>query len=54
MPVPTELPVRRKPRATSEAELVALFSLLPWFVCLLLARTYPAVAHAYVLLGQLR
>jgi hypothetical protein len=35
-------------------ELVALFSLVPWIICLLLARAYPAVAHAYVLLGQLR
>jgi hypothetical protein len=34
-------------------ELVAAFSLLPWFACLLLAHAYPAVAHAYVLLGQL-
>jgi len=52
--VPTDLPARHRPRVTSEAGLVALFSLLPWLICLLLARTYPAVAHAYVLLGQLR
>jgi hypothetical protein len=52
MLVPTELPARSRPRAASDAKLVALCSLLPWLACLLLARTYPAVAHAYVLLGR--
>jgi len=52
-PVPTDVPARHRPRVTSEVELVAAFSLLPWFACLLLAHAYPAVAHAYVLLGQL-
>jgi hypothetical protein len=54
MPVPTELPTKRKSRARSEGELVALFSLVPWIICLVLARAYPAIAHAYVLLGQIR
>jgi hypothetical protein len=53
MPVPTDIPTRRQPPATSELELVALFSLLPCIACVLLARAYPAVARAFVLLGRL-
>jgi hypothetical protein len=37
----------------SELELVALFSILPWLVSLLLARAYPEIANGLVLLGQL-
>ena len=56
--MPTDLPTRIPPRATSrrtafELELVALFALLPWFACMLLVHAYPAIAGAFVLLGQL-
>jgi len=53
MLVPTELPARNRARTTSEVELIALFSLLSWLASMLLAHAYPAVAHAYVLLGRL-
>ena len=51
--MPTHLPIRTGPRVTSEAELVALFSFLPWLACLLLAHAYPGIAGAFALLGQL-
>ena len=36
----------------SELELIALVSLLPWCVSLLLACHIPAIAQAFVLMGQ--
>jgi hypothetical protein len=51
--VPTELPVRTQSTRTSELELLALASLLPWCFSLLLACHEPAVAHAFLLMGQL-
>jgi hypothetical protein len=52
--VPTELPVRVRTRSThaSDLELIALVSLLPWCVSLLLAYHHPAIAQAFVLMGQ--
>jgi len=51
--VPTELPVRTRSTQASELELIALVSLLPWCVSLLLACHVPAIAQAFVLMGQL-
>lgn len=50
--MPTELPVRTRSTHTSELELIALASLLPWCVSLLLACYHPAIAQAFVLTGQ--
>jgi hypothetical protein len=51
--LPTELPVRRRSTATFELELMALASLLPWCLSLLLACHYPAIAHSFWLMGRL-
>jgi hypothetical protein len=50
--LPTELPVRTRSSLASEFELIALASLLPWGLSLLLASHDPAMAHALVLAGQ--
>ena len=49
----TELPVRTRSMQASELELIALASLLPWSLSLLLAFHHPTVARAFVLMGQL-
>jgi hypothetical protein len=51
--LPTELPVRRRSRPASELELIALASLLPWCLSVLLVRHVPAVAQAFLLMGQI-
>jgi hypothetical protein len=52
--VPTELPVRtRRSRQVSDLELMALVSLLPWCLSLLLACHDPTIAYAFWLMGQL-
>jgi len=51
--LPTELPGRTRSALASEFELIALASLLPWCLSLLLAYHDPAIAHAYLLTGQL-
>jgi hypothetical protein len=53
VPLPTELPVRTRSPLASEFELIALASLLPWCLSLLLACHDPAVAQAFLLMGQL-
>ncbi len=52
MSLPTELPVARRRRPGSEIELIALASLLPGFLSVLLVRHVPAVAQAFLLMGQ--
>ena len=51
--MPTELPVRTRSTHASEFGLIALVSLLPWCVSVLLAYHHPAIAQAFVLMGQL-
>ena len=51
--MPTELPVRTRSMQASELELIALASLLPWCLSLLLAFHHPAITQAFVLMGQL-
>ncbi|WP_409189465.1 hypothetical protein [Bradyrhizobium sp. RDM4] len=51
--MPTELPVRTRFPLASEFQLIALASFLPWCLSLLLAHHDPAVAHAFLLTGQL-
>ena len=51
--MPTELPVRTRSTHASELELIALVSLLPWCLSMLLACHHPAIARAFVLMGQL-
>ncbi len=51
--MPTELPHSTRFTPKSEFALIALASLLPWSVSLLLAYHDPAIAHAFLLLGQL-
>jgi hypothetical protein len=51
--LPTELPVRRRSRPASGLELVALASLLPWCLSVLLVRYVPSVAQAFLLMGQI-
>ena len=50
--MPTELPVRTELPSAPELELIALVSLLPWCLSLLLACHVPVVAHALLLMGQ--
>jgi hypothetical protein len=51
--LPTELPVGKRPRPASDFELIALASLLPWCVSMLLVRQFPAIAQAFLLMGQI-
>jgi len=51
--LPTELPVRTRSPLASELELITLASLLPWCLSLLLAYHDPAIAQAFLLMGQL-
>lgn len=51
--MPTELPVRSRPRPASDLELIALASLLPWCLSVLLVRNVPAIAQAFLLMGQI-
>ena len=51
--MPTELPVRTRSMQASELELIALASLLPWCLSLLLAFHHPAITQAFVLMAQL-
>ncbi len=53
MSLPTEFPVRRRPRPASDIELIALGSLLPWCLSVLLVRHVPAIAQAFLLMGQI-
>jgi hypothetical protein len=50
--VPTEPPVRTRSPQAPELEPIALVSLLPWCLSLLLAHHVPAVVQAFVLMGQ--
>lgn len=51
--LPTELPVRKRPRPASDLELIALASLLPGCLSVLLVRHVPAIAQAFLLMGQI-
>jgi len=51
--LPTELPVRTRPRPASDLELIALASLLPGCLSVLLLRHVPAIAQAFLLMGQI-
>jgi len=51
--LPTELPVRTRSPLASEFGLIALASLVPWCLSLLLAYHHPAIAQASLLMGQL-
>jgi len=51
--LPTELPVKRRSRPASDLELIALASLLPWCLSVLLVRNVPAIAQAFLLMGQI-
>jgi hypothetical protein len=51
--LPTQLPIRKRPRPAADFELIALASLLPWCVSVLLVRHVPAIAQAFLLMGQI-
>ena len=51
--MPTDLPVANRVIDASDGVLIAAFSILPWLVSLLLVHDHPAVAAAFVLLGQM-
>ena len=53
MTLPTELPAGKRSRPASDLELIALASLLPWCVSVLLVRHFPAIAQAFLLMGQI-
>jgi hypothetical protein len=51
--VPTDVRPRARPILSAEQRLIALASILPWLVSMLLAHAYPAIAGAFVLVGRL-
>ncbi len=51
--MPTDLRTTSRPILTADKQLIALVSLLPWSICLLLAHAYPAIAMAFALAGRL-
>lgn len=52
--MPTDLPARTRSTAASELKLLALAALLPWCLSLLLAYHDPAIAQAFLIIGQFR
>jgi hypothetical protein len=52
--VPTVLPIREKTSIVSDADLVAVISIVPWLACLLLVHAFPLVASAFAMAGQIR
>ncbi|MBR0797106.1 hypothetical protein JQ615_17075 [Bradyrhizobium jicamae] len=50
--MPIELPVTTPSSPASELELIALASLLPWCLSLLLACHSSAIAQAFLLMGR--
>lgn len=50
--MPTDLPVRTRSTPAFEFKLIALVSLLPWCLSLLLAFHHPAMTQALQLMGK--
>jgi hypothetical protein len=50
--VPTDITIPAELTFATEGQLIALFSLVPCCITLLLVHTYPAITRALTLVGQ--